>query len=131
MSITPEQLAEWERITEAATLGPWATSSRSSGVGADYSYEDDFLGWELAPLETPQRGQITRGADAQFIAEARTAMPLLLAEVRRLQDQLALVADAGDAVRNSPEALNRSDLAEREAIVRWPQTACGLASGSQ
>jgi len=59
--VTAEQMAEWRRLTEAASPPPWV---------ADFLPEFDR--WE----------------NQVFIAAARTAMPALLAECERLQSRL-------------------------------------------
>lgn len=69
MPITPEQLAQWKTLEEKATKGPW----------------EDRTGIFSLPDEPP--GTSLYSPDAAFIAAARTAVPLLIAEVERLQDQ--------------------------------------------
>lgn len=79
--MTTERLAELERITEVATPGPWRVlggTPEAPCIGVGDS--GNFLWWsEETKLPAQDR------ADARFIAEARTAVPELLAEVRRLQ----------------------------------------------
>jgi hypothetical protein len=75
--IDEKQLAEWEALANAASPGPWTTngkvvrqySDETSKVIAYINSEDDHP-W---------------GDDALLVAAARTAMPELIAEVRRLR----------------------------------------------
>lgn len=85
--MTPEELAEIETRAEAATEGPWKTfcpygnSSRTQRV------------------VTGPRGLVvfddgnSTDSDARFIARARTDVPALIAEVRRLRTALSEIAE--------------------------------------
>ena len=82
MAITEEQRAEWMRLAEQATPGPWAP------------YGDSHLpepGWEVEPegAVLPKICRQTTEADAAFIAAAREAMPALLAENAALRRIIA------------------------------------------
>ena len=89
--MTPERLAEIEARAEAATEGPWHAWGRG-------------IGFELHLGAAAKCGQIRcedvngefretfKRADAAFIAAARTDVPALLAEVRRLQDAAQAIA---------------------------------------
>lgn len=68
--LTTQQYDEYQALTDAATAGPWAVSE-------DYSDVLDPYGDQLASF--------FKTADGRFIAAARTAVPALLAEVRRLR----------------------------------------------
>lgn len=97
--MTEQELAEYDALANAATPGPWFLH----GKRADY--EDDFV-W--APRDQsadspyhPLAQQLAEGygiesvchvaasenwdADRAFIAAARSAVPALVAEVRRLR----------------------------------------------
>lgn len=92
--LTTEEIEAISKRTKNATEGPWK-------YNAQYGY--------LSPV-TPQRqiavicNEITRNTDADFIAEARTDVPKLLAEVQRLRralaeiDVMAVRYDADDRV---------------------------------
>jgi hypothetical protein len=86
--VTPEQLAEIEDRARSATPGPWASGHKSwAGENAVLSIILNGLpvaicGEETANTEHPA------SADAEFIAHARQDVPALVAEVRRLQDEL-------------------------------------------
>jgi hypothetical protein len=70
--ITPETLATIRQRTESATAGPWTTQGRyvigADGIITAASYENAI--------------------DAAFIANARQDIPMLLAEIERLQSIL-------------------------------------------
>ena len=72
--MTPERLAEIEARAEAATEGPWEAWDR--GIGFEVHVNAECLNSEFR--------ETFRQADAEFIAAARTDVPDLLAEVRRL-----------------------------------------------
>ena len=74
--ITDQQLDEYDELCAAATPGPWAHTD-SSAIVAPISADKIADVWEPTGL--------SRNGD--FIETARTAMPALIAEVRRLQQQ--------------------------------------------
>ncbi len=92
--MTDQRIAEIAARCEAATPGPWewkTCGDTNMYVEAEclkgvISLEDDYPGYpeygEHLIMELLQ-------ADADFIAHAREDIPALLAEVRRLQAQLA------------------------------------------
>lgn len=71
---TSQQLDEIEARANAATAGPWCLCD-------DYSDVLNPDGYQLASYAAP--------ADGEFVAHARTDVPVLLAEVRRLTAELA------------------------------------------
>jgi hypothetical protein len=72
--MTPEELAAIEARANSATPGPWMiTNDGGLIVKSDAGFVCDFA-----------RGTGTHAHDADFIATARTDVPLLLAEVKRL-----------------------------------------------
>ena len=77
-------LAERKAVRErcdAATDGPWEYYERSPWVrigGADRGY--DVCGWDLSTRTNPPLGE-----DGQFIAHARTDLPMALDEIERLE----------------------------------------------
>lgn len=76
--ITDQQLDEYDELCAAATPGPWAHTD-SSAIVAPLSADKIADVWEPTGL--------SRNGD--FIETARTAMPALIAEVRRLQARVA------------------------------------------
>jgi len=83
----PEQLAEIEARAEMATPGPWKSHDDArdpeitSGVTNDYI---DSPKMRLAYVWDTDRDY--GRANSAFIAHARTDIPALCAEVRRLQE---------------------------------------------
>lgn len=75
--MTEQQLAELEALANAATPGPWQPQDDIGyGRGIEtLAYNEDV-------------GVLFGEADAAFIASARTAVPKLIAEVRRLRKLL-------------------------------------------
>ena len=77
MSLDPATLAEWRRLADAATSGPWCDD-----VGP-VVFDND--GEMIADFGMPSiHRQAECENNAAFIASARTAVPALLAEVERL-----------------------------------------------
>lgn len=79
--MTPEQLAEIEARTAAATPGEWAHMTDDTFFGQIRTVDDFTLIAEMPALDD-------RTADFEFIAYARSDIPALIAEVRRLQAEL-------------------------------------------
>lgn len=77
--ITPEQLAQWRAVCEAATPGPWVV-----GITWDYVYRWPVL--RLKEMAGYSENALSEEAahDAEFVMAARTALPALLDEVERL-----------------------------------------------
>ena len=77
---TTQQLDDIEQRANAATPGPWCTDSWEIYQGAEFEAGAEWIG------ETCRSGEMDDGrADAEFVAHARTDVPALLAEVRRLR----------------------------------------------
>ena len=91
--ITAEQLAAWEAIEKAATAGPWdEIGGCNDDNAADYFCRYVGPAGKYPVLWAYGRN---RTGNCVFVATARTALPALLAEVRRLQ---AIEAAAKDLV---------------------------------
>ena len=86
--MTPERLDEIEARANAATQGPWEWHPYM-GSGATLAKPNRPF-HELNILKTTDDWPPV-AADAEFIAAARTDVPALLAEVRRLQDAVERV----------------------------------------
>lgn len=99
--ITNAQLAEWAALCEAATPGPWLHCSpgevRADGVGPRL-FGSPMI-WQGVNGWQPAQTQV----NLDFIAAARTAMPLLLAEVERLKAERADLRGALIAALDQPE----------------------------
>lgn len=85
--LTEEQLAELEALADAATPGPW---------GVYHDIDDWYDVWADIAIKGDTR---VSGpgiyADASFIATARTAIPQLIAEVRRLKAKITWLRGSG------------------------------------
>lgn len=85
---TRPNLADIEARANAATEGPWCTDAWEIYQGTEYQPGlSMWIGETCRGTSTPEQDQ----ADAAFVAAARTDVPALLAEVRRLQAELAAV----------------------------------------
>lgn len=83
--MTEDQLAEIEARVKAATEGPWHCD------GELVRLHDDGDEWDVLSRKDFQISQI--GLNAKFIAHARTDVPDLIAEVRRLNTRIARLQD--------------------------------------
>ncbi|MCX4596153.1 hypothetical protein OG819_42830 [Streptomyces sp. NBC_01549] len=100
--LTEQQLTEIETRANAATPGPWCTDSWEIYQGTEYEAGAEWIG------ETCRAGEMDDSrADAEFVAAARTDVPLLLAEVRRLTAALDEMTHCRD---NALRALYRDDV---------------------
>lgn len=82
--VTDGQIEAWERLCEEASEGPWtrAADSNFDEEPHEGSIRCGPPGFYIAKME---RDGPNPDVDAEFIAASRTAMPALLAEVRRLK----------------------------------------------
>lgn len=80
-------LEEIERRANAATSGPWWAWNRGVGWHIAVGSPEDLDEWGR-PRLLPEgfRTDIEFEADAEFIAHARTDIPALIAEVKRLRE---------------------------------------------
>jgi hypothetical protein len=91
--LTPQQLDEIEQRANAATPGPWTTDGWEIYQGGGSS-APDLMAWAGETCRADDYDGSRN--DADFIAHARTDVPALLAEIRRLR---AEVADFKEAQR--------------------------------
>lgn len=96
-ALSAEWLAEVEARADAATEGPWCTDSWEIYQGTEYVPGISFWIGETC-RGTSELGQDR--ADAAFVAAARSDVPALVAEVRRLNEVLS---DAAEALRANAE----------------------------
>ncbi len=88
--MTPEKLAELEALAGKATVGPWNVDESRNGAHNQNIESAEVVrmdnGKPVAWLHITAWKQDRRDArpDAHFIAASRTAVPELIAEVRRL-----------------------------------------------
>lgn len=89
MTISPETLAELERLDTLATQGPWSHGRTVPGYPRFIIGE--CLGWNLYPATN----EVTHGTraedDAALIVALRNAAPALLATCRQAEELRALV----------------------------------------
>lgn len=90
--MTEKELAEIEALANAATPGPWKQED-SWVVTEDFDNEAFVEGVEgsvcpVVGMWVYDRELLLDPDDARFIAAARTAVPQLIAEVRRLNKLL-------------------------------------------
>lgn len=92
--ITDEQLDEWQKLAEEAHRGPWFVRY---GTNPDYPHgvECGYPQQVISMGDVTLIGEFYDGTDvapavhAPFVAAARTAVPELIAEVRRLRAEVA------------------------------------------
>jgi hypothetical protein len=95
--MTDEQIAEIEARASAATEGPWIPKHAKTAYLADGTSEHEAR--SIATGETvahvlDSRDGTQRGRDLKFIAAARSDIPALVAEVRRMRGLLASLSTA-------------------------------------
>ncbi len=104
---TPEQMAEWQRKTDAATEEPWEALLGSKGLTGVHGPGVKIYHTRLDPeclLETHERQK----ADAAFGAMARGAMPILLNRVRWLEENDEHLRDAARILEDEVKRLRAS-----------------------
>ncbi len=107
--LSEERLAEIEARAAEATPGPWCTDSWEIYQGAEYEPGlSMWIGETCRGTSSPEQDQ----ADAAFVAAARSDVPALAAEVRRL---LAERHETNESLTEAAEALRVQR--DREAIV--------------
>lgn len=85
-------LAELEALAEGATEGPWVLTEFCNPF-------DDDTSWHVRYPDGDD-SSIGRQEDAAFIAAARTAVPALCREVRRLKERCLWHAKACDEIED-------------------------------
>lgn len=121
-----ETLEQWQRTTDAASDGPWKADTEELGDAVVWGGRQQEL---IANVGAPFSRVVLDRADAEpeelvvfdleaanakFVALARTAMPQLLAELRRLYRE---VHDARHALDDQVQAA-REELDEIDSIAR-------------
>jgi hypothetical protein len=106
--LTDDQLAEWQRLADEATPGPWegerfgVVVAHVNGVRRQVACaQGDAVmhGDATVDVVTLQR------SNGNLIASARTAVPALIAEVRRLTVKLGAASTQYHVMRNDYEPL--------------------------
>lgn len=85
--MTDEQLSEIEQRVNAATPGSWVGYPSMVSISASHALSV-FMRENANPLQVER--------DNAFIAAARSDVPALVAEVRRLRGALMQIANRGD-----------------------------------
>jgi hypothetical protein len=85
--LTDQELDELERLTQAATPGPWtANIEEEAPIGGQSMIGLDGLTDDFPPdMYVYHERETAPAADLKFIAAAGTYMPRLLAELRQLR----------------------------------------------
>lgn len=128
MTISDDTLAEWERVVEVTTPGPWTLRDgyeRSDGETAGFArIANDEHRDVLASSEGDDL--VAKKVDAEFIALTRTGFPQLIQEYRELKaknDKLAIahvekVEAVAEAIADvMMAALNDIDLSPDQRVA--------------
>ena len=105
---TRTHLAQWKRLAEEATEGPWEAARNRPVSGSDFYSVDAGDEIVASPGLVPDRAGPQASADVDFIAASRQAVPALIAEV---------------------EALRAERDAAREFAAAWKECARSNAEG--
>lgn len=120
--IDSARLDEIDKYASEATVGPWEVDGMDSGhsrYGMDLWITAGDAGDQVCSMDGLARAgneKVARddgGSDAWFIVNARTDVPELVAEVRRLQKIEAALLDAKKWKRTQEAALKMSAQARR------------------
>lgn len=85
---------------EAATLGPWDRGKKIRNEGDRYSTA--FVGTGLRPDCAEGYNFQVRDADAEFIAHARTDLPLVVEALKKAVEGLTQYADLNNYHQEAP-----------------------------
>ena len=108
--MTEQEFTEIEALAKAATPGPWTI--RAGSASTVHDAEGDY---EIAETFTGEQFTTNMGNNAAFIAAARNALPLLLAEVRALKEKLSRADFGWGLARGEAEILRAKVADERSA----------------
>lgn len=97
--MTNDELARLKALCAAATSAPWKPDV---GVYEDPDGDDDYT-FARGPMVSRKGGQSepwrAQGySDAKFLAAARTALPLLIAEIERMRPTFEAACASTDAM---------------------------------
>jgi hypothetical protein len=104
-SLTDQVLLEDEKLCSKATDGPWHDDANE--IGDTELFGPVFILGDKGKIAVC--GNIDEPWDGTFIARARTALPLYIAEVRRLREEnelLCSTVDAGLRLRRYVKRMN-------------------------
>jgi hypothetical protein len=109
MTPTDADLARWAAMEKAATEGPWGFSDDEGGLMCLVQDEE-----AAGDVDLPVLGRGMKEVDADLCAESRTAVPALIAEVRRLRGALeGIIKETNAMGTTSDEALELCAMARR------------------
>jgi hypothetical protein len=91
--MTDDDLDELERLAAAATPGPWTAPIRQEDDSGNIEWWVGFQPLESRPGQYSRDSTVLSYEDAAFITAARTAVPDLCREVRRLRAALKRIAE--------------------------------------
>lgn len=142
--MTEERLAEIEARANAATRGPWKMWSGWGPVaGTEYMAVtrlgpegDEYAGIVSDAHYPPKRDFYSKREDLEFVAVARTDMPDLIAEVRRLRadhdrSMDALAQEADQRLVDAFQVMDalKEESALKDAEIVWLRGALERISG--
>jgi len=94
MKLTQGQLEAIRQRAENATPGPWILSPEKCGPDGQGVYEAESFGHICEVGDPYPRGNNRPQENMEFIAHARTDIPLLLDHIAELEAELARLKDA-------------------------------------
>lgn len=109
-----------EARANAATPGPWCTDSWEIYQGSEYEAGAEWIG---ETCRGRVEGLAQDRADAAFVAAARTDVPALLAEVRRLRAELAAETRLHSGTIDDRD--RAQDMADKLAYAVAPEEVIG------
>lgn len=114
--ISEVQLIEWKRLSDMASDGPWDCTEVIAGV-------DNFVVHQRVGEKFGAKciaSQVS-SEDAEFMIAARSAIPALIAEVRKLQKDLDGLAHDNTALELKNEQLQKE--------AGWLSEKCATLDG--
>ena len=111
--VTDADLVRWEALHEAATIAPWDVVADQHHAWGIEGGGDTVVG-QAVGFDCRCAGVLDED-DATFIAESRTALPALVAEVRRLRAALSTIRDIAD--RPGVVQIAKDALAEDKEVL--------------
>ena len=129
--MTSEELKRLEELCEKATPGPWHSSAGSHVIQTAHVTRDVWHICDCLPLSlnhTENYYSLELHANKEFIAAARTAVPELIAEVRRLKERCEIADKAVlEVCTNSNKAFDdyKSKLAIAKEALEFEVKRCG------
>jgi hypothetical protein len=95
-SITQPQLAEWQRLSDEATPGPWTNDDTDGEIEGPNGGTVALVPDHGSILTVKRTGEEWSSVNTHFICAARTALPLLLAALAERERELAEAREERD-----------------------------------